>query len=253
MIGRLFERLRGPGGAPAPMPEPDRLTYAVGDVHGRADLLLDLLGRIAEDATGRAGPARIVFVGDYVDRGPESAETLDILASLAAEAELDPVFLMGNHERMMLDFLGEPETGRRWLRVGGAETLASYGIAVDAAEEDPKALARHAAALSEAAAPHLAFLARLVPSHLSGTLFCTHAGADPQAPPDMQDEAALLWGDSDFRRRPRADGLWTVHGHFVVPEPELHPGRIAIDTGAWFTDRLTAARIGGGEVAFLST
>ena len=253
MIRTLIARWQARGAATPAPPDPADLLYVVGDVHGRTDLLLALLERIADDAAGRATPARLVFLGDYVDRGPDTAGTLEVLADLPGACELAPVFLMGNHERMLLDFLADPAAGPRWLRAGGDATLASFALSPPGDTDEPEAWAVLRDGLAGALALRRGFLAGLRAQYLSGNVLCSHAGGDPALAPEAQGEAALLWGRAPEPGRARADGLWSVSGHVIVPEPEMRPGRICIDTGAWFTDRLTAARIAAGEVAFLST
>jgi len=225
--------------------------YAIGDVHGRHDLLARLLDRIFDDAAGFQTPPKIVFLGDYIDRGENSRDTVDLLIALTERTEAETVFLMGNHEQMLLSFLRDPASGPRWLRNGGLQTLVSYGVGgpMDLREDGEGLRLREA--LIEALGPHLGFIEGLRVSHHAGNLFFAHAGADPAVPTDEQDIATLLWGCKSFRTTNRDDGVWVVHGHFVVDQPAAEHGRIAVDTGAYFSDRLTAARIAGGEVAFL--
>jgi serine/threonine protein phosphatase 1 len=237
------------------------LIYAVGDVHGRHDLLIRLLDRIFEDAADRRETPKIVFMGDYIDRGENARATIDLLISLAERTEAVTVFLMGNHEQMLLRFLRDPASGERWLRYGGLQTLMSYGVGgagnlsygVGGAgnlRAEGEGL-RIRGALVEALGPHLGFIEGLRVSHHAGNLFFAHAGADPAVPTDEQDVSTLLWGCDSFRTTDRGDGTWVVHGHFVVEQPAAERGRIAVDTGAYFSDRLTAARIADGEVSFL--
>ncbi|HUF55805.1 MAG TPA: metallophosphoesterase [Thermohalobaculum sp.] len=250
MLGFLFGRKQASGGAvfDAPLASAGPV-YAVGDVHGRADLLARLLARIDEDRAARGG-GEVVFLGDYIDRGDQSREVLDLVVGRAAGAE-PPVCLMGNHERMLLDFVDEPESGRRWLRFGGLQTLMSYGVKVLGQAGD---LTPARDALVEAMGPHLAFLkSRLDLSHRSGNVLFVHAAADPAAEPGNQPEETLLWGAPGFESTPRADGVWVVHGHTVVSSPRAVAGRIAVDTGAYFSGRLTAARIDGAGLDFFST
>ncbi len=232
------------------------MIYAVGDVHGRHDLLERLLARIVEDfraSGGAPGPARVVFLGDYVDRGDGARETIAALRALAGGGDIAPLFLMGNHEEMLLRFLREPATGAHWVRNGGLQTLASYGIAPGGtfqSEEDAVAVRD---ALREAMGRDLDFLESLQLCHHAGNVFFAHAGADPDVPTDEQDVQTLLWGSRRFQETVRADGMWVVHGHFVVDHPAAENGRIAIDTGAYFSGRLTAARIAPGDVRFIQS
>jgi serine/threonine protein phosphatase 1 len=229
------------------------LTYAVGDVHGRYDLLARLVDRIFEDAASLGAPAKIVFLGDYIDRGEQSRETIDFLSSLARSAAAETVCLMGNHEQMLLKYLQDPETGSRWLRFGGLQTLMSYGVGeIATGRTQGKSFDLVRDALLDALGPHLSFIERLKLSHRAGNLLFAHAGADPALPPDEQEIDTLLWGCRRFWTRERSDGVWVVHGHFVVDRPSAERSRISLDTGAYFSGRLTAARITSGEVVFLS-
>jgi serine/threonine protein phosphatase 1 len=225
--------------------------YAVGDVHGRYDLLSRLLDRIFEDAKAFELTPKIVFLGDYIDRGENARDAVDLLLALADQTEVETVFLMGNHEQMLLGFLRDPALGSRWLRNGGLQTLMNYAVGSSGAVRTDSELLRLQRALIEALGPHLGFIEGLRLSHRDGNLFFSHAGADPALPTDEQDIATLLWGCESFRTTDRNDGVWVVHGHFVVERPVAERGRIAVDTGAYFSGRLTAARIVGGDVAFL--
>jgi serine/threonine protein phosphatase 1 len=225
--------------------------YAVGDIHGRYDLFSRLLDRILQDAAACELTPKIVFLGDYVDRGENARDTVDLLIALADQTEIETVFLMGNHEQMLLGFLRDPSLGPRWLQNGGLQTLASYRVGSAGNYRDAGEALNLRGALIEALGPHLGFFEGLRLSHHEGNLFFAHAGADPALPTDEQEIATLMWGCERFRRMDRDDGVWVVHGHYVVEEPVAERGRIAVDTGAYFSDRLTAARIAGGEVSFL--
>lgn len=223
----------------------------VGDVHGRADLLDRLLGRIA--ACCGAGQA-LVFVGDYIDRGDDSAAVLERLRTLQHDRPGEVICLIGNHEAMMLAFLEAPDAaGPLWLGNGGAHTLASFGIRPpDPAEAGALGRARDALRAALPAGTE-AWLRALPASHRSGNLFVAHAGANPHAPAEAQAEDDLLWGHPDFLEVPRSDGLWVAHGHTICAAPSAADGRIAVDTGAYATHRLTAALISQGDCRFLST
>lgn len=246
MLQFLSRRLSTAPAAPSAPVQPDGRVYAVGDVHGRADLLVRLLERIGGDLDRSEQPSTVVFLGDYVDRGDDSRTVLDLLIGFAARAPMPTVFLRGNHEEMLLDWLAEPRAECGWLRHGGRETLASYGISPLG---EPKAVRDR---LVRAMGDHLGFLERLELTWQSGNLLCVHAAAEPDMGPDEQPEDAVLWGCPDFLRRPRRDGLWVVHGHTIVSRPECVGGRIAVDTGACYTGTLTAARIQDGQVDFLT-
>lgn len=252
LLGSKRERRRAIARPEIEMPPiaPDRPVYAIGDLHGRVDLLAKLVEMILSECADHPAP-QLVFLGDYIDRGDRVRETLDLLLEIAAVPELSSVFLMGNHERMLLDFLADPVREARWLRVGGLQTCLSF--AVGAYETvSPAELARVQVELGAALVPYRALLERLVPLYLSGNVLFAHAAADPARPPEQQTEQALLWGHPDFERVPRHDGLWVVHGHRVVAEPRIERGRIAADTGAYFTGALTAAAIEAGSIRFLT-
>lgn len=217
---------------------PEEPFRVVGDVHGRVDLLSRVLTR--------PGPL-LVCVGDYVDRGPDSA---GVLRSLAART--DVTCLMGNHEEMMLAFLDDPvRHSARWLRHGGVQTLASFGLT---APQDPYAcdvLADLAGDLHAAIGEDLIDWLRHLPSSWrSGNVAVVHAAADPALSLDAQASETLRWGHPSFPKIPRRDGVWVVHGHVVVSEPRLRGRVVSIDTGAWATDRLTVAHVSPGELRF---
>ncbi|WP_170317852.1 metallophosphoesterase [Paroceanicella profunda] len=231
----------------------DRRIYAVGDVHGRSDLLLRLLETILADHTARTraeaqagSPARrlqLVLLGDYVDRGDHAREVLDMLATLRADTRDDGlVLLRGNHEAALLSFLGNPAGGAAWLTFGGRQTLGSYGITLGLHPQEAD-LATAAEALHAALGPHLGLLRETTLMHRSGDVIFAHAGIAPDLPLSAQPEQALLWGRSRFLEMPPPEGLVVVHGHYDAPEPVTGPGRICIDTGAYYTGRLTALRL----------
>jgi serine/threonine protein phosphatase 1 len=216
--------------------------------HGCDRLLGRLLDRVAE-----RGPARLVFVGDFVDRGEESAAVLVRLHRLA-HADRSAVFLRGNHEEMMLRFLDDPANrAGRWLRYGGLQTLASFGIGGMSESAGEAEALRARDSLAAALGPELLGWLRALPSRFSsGNLAVVHAGADPALPIAAQDDKVLLWGHPDFARRPRRDGTWVIHGHTVTDIVEPRDGRIGVDTGAFATGRLSAALIGPGKFEVLS-
>ncbi|NKX45458.1 metallophosphoesterase [Roseicyclus persicicus] len=254
---------RGPETPAAPaapdLPRPASTTYVVGDLHGRADLLelmLELIdGHIG--GTGSADP-QLVFVGDLVDHGPDSAGVVARLQELTRDFPDNVTCLMGNHERMMLDVLNDPVArGPRWLREGGGATLASYGIPTGALEAAAPARAwrEMAAGLDAALGPDTRDWLESRPlSWRSGNLWAVHAGADPARPMAEQTARVLLWGHPEFGSAPRGDDAWVAHGHVVLEAPVFAEGRIGVDTGAWSTGRLTAVAIrpDGGH-AFLQT
>ncbi len=225
-----------PHGAPQGPPRPEHPVAVIGDIHGRMDLLERLLDKLAAEAPD----ARPVFVGDYVDRGAESRAVLERLRALGSSATC----LMGNHEAMLLEFLDDTlERAGRWLRNGGRETLASYGV--DLAESpDIDALMAARDAFAEALSDGTERWLRARPLFWqTGNLLVNHAGPDPARPISAQQDDVFLWGHRRFLRDARRDGLWVAHGHWVRPDARAGDGRIAVDTGAWAFGRLSAALI----------
>lgn len=225
-------------------PEGTRI-YAIGDIHGRNDLLCELLTRIGEDDRGRATVARrvVVHLGDYVDRGPDSRGVIEHCVTWAHGA-FEPIFLLGNHEHIMLDFLDGGDVFDLWTMNGGDATLRSYGVTAAGAD----CRAELAAALP---ASHLAFLRRLWISVHLGDYFFVHAGIRPGVPLSGQTQNDMLWIREPFLDSRRDHGAVVVHGHSITASPTLRGNRIGIDTGAYRTGQLTALRLEGEQCALL--
>lgn len=233
-----------------PVPAPDDSFFAIGDVHGCLDLLRDLLDRIAE----QDAKAHVICLGDMVDRGEQSAGVLALLYAQVHAKGARFVCLRGNHEQMMLDAIDNPLAyGPNWLRNGGLQTLASFGVAGLSETARGDTLIQALAALQKALGPDQEQWLRTLPLvWRSGNICAVHAGADPARPIGAQSPDVLLWGHPDFARTPRADGIWIVHGHTIVPSAHVAPGRIAVDTGAYATQRLSAAYVAEGAVRFIT-
>jgi serine/threonine protein phosphatase 1 len=216
--------------------------YAIGDIHGRLDLLNRALSGI--DADLHACPATRaieVFVGDYVDRGPASREVLDRLIERANGHEM--VALKGNHERLLLDFLDEPEVLESWQHLGGLETLLSYGL-TPSIRNDREGQAKLAEKLNDVFPDaHRQFMKNLRLSFTCGDFFFAHAGVRPGIALPSQQEDDLLWIRDPFLSCKEGFGKVVVHGHTPVLEPEVECNRINIDTGAYVTGRLTCVVI----------
>lgn len=211
----------------------------VGDLHGRADLL--------ERFLRRAPDFPIVCVGDYVDRGDHSA---DVLRLLSERPEI--ACISGNHEDMMLNFIQNPaQNGGRWLRYGGLQTLASFAVTDVSEASRGQDLVKARNALVDAMGDKLlSWLTRLPTRWQSRNLTVVHAAADPDLPMNEQTKHCLHWGHPNFRKKTRTDGMWIAHGHTIVSEAHVDQGRIAIDTGAYATGKLTVALIGQGAIEF---
>jgi serine/threonine protein phosphatase 1 len=235
------------GGRSKPrLPEGTRV-YAVGDVHGRADLLDRVLSQIdahlSRDPVSR--PIE-VFLGDYVDRGPDSRRVIDLL--IRRRGKHETICLKGNHETYLLEFLKDPKVFDTWREYGGLETLSSYGVSPPLRPEpaERKQLARSFAKILPK--DHLRFLSQLTTTFTCGDFLFVHAGVLPGVPLNRQREEHLLWIRDDFLRTDYDFGKYIVHGHTPVEEPDIRPNRINIDTGAFATGRLTCLIIEGEEM-----
>lgn len=226
--------------------------YAIGDVHGRYDLLHALLAELRRDAEERAPGSvpRIILCGDYVDRGPDSARVLDAVTWLTRSAAVDVTVLDGNHEAMFRAFLDDPLTHTPWLRFGGRETLLSYGIAVPDDHEDAATLlALRDRVLDTMPAAHDRLLRALEPMAQAGDYAFVHAGVRPGVALADQTADDLLWIRGIFLDHPRPSAAVIVHGHtWTDDRAVVLPHRIGIDTGAYETGVLTAVRLCDAEV-----
>ncbi len=240
--------------APARTPEATRV-YAVGDIHGRADLVGRMHKMIRDDAATAAGVRKVVvYLGDYVDRGLFSREVIDLLLDRPL-AGFEAVHLKGNHEELMLAFLDDIQVGPTWLMNGGNATLRSYGVDTTVFDyDDAKGLEALQAEIG-AALPkrHLDFLNSLDLSHVEGDYLFVHAGVRPGVALDRQRAEDLMWIRAEFTESAADHGKVVVHGHTISWEPEPRDNRIGIDTGAFASGVLTCLVLEGEERQFLTT
>jgi serine/threonine protein phosphatase 1 len=190
--------------------------YAIGDIHGEREMLADLHRQIRRDAAQRPGEKRAVYVGDYIDRGPDSRGVVELL--MGNPLPFPAICLMGNHEDLCLN-----ASRADWLANGGVETERSYGGPV--------------------AGTHKAWMRALPTSWRSGRWFFAHAGIDPLVPLAEQDRETLLWIRQPFLSHagPMPEGVVVVHGHTPMRAPDIQPNRIGIDTGACYGGALSCA------------
>ena len=231
--------------APATLP-PDQRVYAIGDVHGCLDRLTAMHALIADDLAERpiAEPL-LVHLGDYVDRGTDSAGVIALLAERAAMPDVRTVNLMGNHEHMMLAAVasGEAEAVQLWLANGGAESLLSWGVPHSAQPKD------WASYLPGA---HLLFLRDLAVCHEAGGYLFVHAGVRPGVPLERQSRHDLMWIREPFLSSKGPLGAVVVHGHTPRQEPVVRPNRIGIDTGAVMGGVLTCVVLEADRLGFIT-
>lgn len=235
---------------------PDTLVYAIGDVHGRDDLLQRMLQGIADDARGRSATRRqLIYLGDYYSRGGQSMAVVDRVLDWRP-CGWDIVTLKGNHEQLIQRFLdGDCLAGRHWLDYGGLATLAEYGLHVDRATlSDRPALGElRERMLATLPLSHRDFLAQLRLSHREGDYFFAHAGVAPGVPLAQQSPRDLVWIRQRFLKSTVDHGAIVVHGHCIAPEPEIRPNRIGIDTGAYASGVLTCLVLQDTQRGLLQT
>ncbi len=249
----LLQRLLGKeaeDSSPPALPEGQRI-YAIGDIHGRADLLDEVTRVIAAHAArDPASEIMTIFLGDYVDRGPDSKGVLDRLSTGAFPTPV--IALLGNHELMMLEFLADPDAGARWGANGGLETLHSYGLDVRQFRTG-RGLSEMARAFRETLPEaHLTFLRSLRTSFSSGDYFFCHAGVRPGVPLEKQVQHDLLWIREEFLSFEKSHGKVIVHGHTPCMKPDVRANRINLDTGAYVSGLLTCLVLEGTSQRFFA-
>ncbi|MBV8061123.1 MAG: metallophosphoesterase [Alphaproteobacteria bacterium] len=227
--------------------------YAVGDIHGRQDLLSRLMEKIDADIAHSGKPSRIVFLGDYVDRGDRSREVVETLHTLSQSVR-DIVFLRGNHEDIMLRFIdGDDDVLEDWLHFGGTTTLGSYGINPFALDFQKGREALRDSMNSKIPAHHLSLLRDTVFSHSVDDYLFVHAGVDPTKTIQAQTPEDFMWSRRNFMRHTGTYGKIIVYGHTIHEEPEVTPHRIGIDTGAYASGTLTCVRLSDKTHHFITT
>jgi serine/threonine protein phosphatase 1 len=252
MLRRLFSSRPS---APAPSLPGDCVIYAVGDIHGRVDLLDRLHGKIAEDAAARPQSRKLlIYLGDYVDRGLESRQVLDRLIDPPRDG-LERILLKGNHEDAMLQFLDDTAIGVSWMGFGGDATLYSYGV--DVFGTPPEGVERldyiQQRLRNNMPDSHRDLLAGLRLWFTEGDYYFCHAGVRPGVALEAQNAQDLMWIRDEFLQHRKPFGKVVVHGHSIETQPVVAANRIGIDTGAFATGVLTALVLAGEERSFLAT
>ncbi|MBN8920261.1 MAG: serine/threonine protein phosphatase [Rhizobiales bacterium] len=235
-VGIPTDDLTRPTPGLARVPDDSRI-YAIGDLHGRADLLARMFERIDDDLARRpAERASEIYLGDYVDRGPDSRGVIALLLERATRRET--LCLQGNHEAIFQSFLHDPAVLSAWRKLGGTSTLESYGV-VGTEDVGPADMGRVRDELYERLPrAHLLWLQALRPCVVLGDFFFVHAGVRPGVPLNRQRIEDLLWIRQEFLEATCDFGKIIVHGHTPVAIPEVRRNRINLDTGAYLSERL---------------
>lgn len=229
--------------------DPGARIYAVGDLHGRHDLMMVMLERIVEDFESRRDGRRceIVFLGDYVDRGDNPRLVIDALMQISSNIGAGVVALRGNHEAALLDFIDAPVRNSAWLGFGALQTIADYGVAMPPRTPSETNLIDLRDALEAAMGDHLKFLRALPLHRTSGDVIFVHAGIAAGDGETLRNERVMMWGDSASDPDWPVPGKLIVHGHYDAPSLVDRPGRICVDTGAYYSGQLTAAVLDEGH------
>ncbi|MCM2288308.1 MAG: metallophosphoesterase [Sulfuritalea sp.] len=232
------------------------LIYAIGDLHGRLDLLDDMHRRIEADARRRPAPRKlVVYLGDYVSRGADSPRVVERVIEWLPDG-FERVTLKGNHEDLLLRFIdGDIAAGAHWFDYGGLDTLAAYGVAIaDPLARDPASVVKLRESLAAALPPsHLAFFRALGVRHRAGDYCFVHGGIRPGIALDEQSDHDCMWIRRSFLDSEADHGAIIVHGHSISPQPVVRHNRIGIDTGAYRSGILTCLVLDGESRSFLQT
>lgn len=220
--------------------ESDRRIYCVGDIHGRLDLAQAVCQRIQQHLQAYSGRSTVVFLGDYVDRGPHSKQLIDFFLTRPF-ADLETIYLIGNHEQTLLQFIYGSDVGNalEWFRFGGLATLQSYGVSLKGIPTAKDVGALRQAFAEKCPDAHRIFYQSLQLSYVAGDYFFVHAGVRPRLALEKQTEADLLWIRDEFINSEYDHGKIIVHGHTVTEEPVFKPNRIGLDTGAYSSGKLS--------------
>ena len=234
-------------------PDGTRL-YVIGDIHGRLDLLSEMLGLIVADASDAGDlDKHIIYLGDYVDRGMESREVIDVLIS-DQPFGFEKSYLKGNHEDAMIQFLDGDNDGSMWLQFGGIATMASYGVFLhDEGSRDDRLMEAREQLMDRLPEDHLTFLRLLENSIGFGDYFFVHAGIRPGVPLDAQTPQDLMWIRERFLNSNADHGKIVVHGHTISDSPVVRANRIGIDTGAYASGCLTCLVLEDNDIRFIQT
>lgn len=237
----LFKTIFGANRLPQvePMCPPNTRIYSIGDIHGCEDLLRQLQALIIEDSSNYSGHKKIIYLGDYIDRGEFSKQVIELLVAHPLPG-FESIYLRGNHEQSLLDFLVEPDIGRSWFNYGGLQTLVSYGVKfnkIPTSKDDLKAL--QSDLNNQIPSTHLAFYNNTVSYHESGHYYFVHAGVKPGLSLAKQQTSNQLWIREEFISYTKPFEKIIVHGHTCSEQADFKINRIGIDTCAYASGKLT--------------
>ncbi len=234
------------------VPEHTRV-YCIGDIHGRYDLLIALHNKIVLDSEGFSGKKLLIYLGDYIDRGLYSKEVVDLLLTQPVEG-FEAIYLRGNHEQVLLDFLNlDPNIASQWFNFGGLATVFSYGLAIKGIPvgDDLKQIQQDL--INKIPTEHISFYSHLQHSFEYGDYFFVHAGVKPKVALSHQSKLDMMWIREEFLNSKFCHPKMIVHGHSVSKLPIVLSNRIGIDTGAYYSDILTCLILEGENKRFLAT
>ena len=253
MFSRISQKLRNsPSENVVPYIPHNQRVYGIGHIHGRADLLDELHQKILRDSEEYQGHKTVVYLGDYIDRGEQSRQVIEMLLANPL-AGFESVYLKGNHEKVLLDFIEYPEAAVAWLTFGGREALKSYGIE---SEHFPVGLEVHELARQfdrKLPQKHRTFIGSGLENWQCGNYYFVHAGIRPGIALEEQSIEDKLWIRDEFLHSSKNHGKIIVHGHSITSEPEIKPNRIGIDTGAFTSGVLTCLVLEQDKQRFLQT
>ncbi|WP_428355908.1 metallophosphoesterase family protein [Methyloprofundus sp.] len=237
---------------PWALPDNTRV-YCIGDIHGRDDLLKNIHDEILADASDYSGKVVVIYLGDYIDRGLHSKKVIDLLLSKPLP-DFESIYLRGNHEQVLLDFLYvDANIATQWFSYGGQSTVLSYGVSMQGIPFGEKLIQLQQDLADKIPTEHMSFYNYLQYSYEVGDYFFVHAGVKPKVALKRQSELVKMWIREEFLNSNYRFEKMIVHGHSVVDEPAVLPNRIGIDTGAYVSGVLTCLVLEGEDKRFLAT
>lgn len=231
---------------------PYQRIYCIGDIHGRLDLLKQIHQAILADAGAYPHAISVLYIGDYVDRGSQSMQVIDYLLSEPLP-DFESIFLLGNHEQVLLEFLHDPMSAANWFNFGGLSTLVSYDVKITGIPRLEQLNDLSLAFQEKIPESHLKFFQQLLTCYEKDGYYFVHAGVLPGVKLKNQRPEDMLWIRDKFLDNTRFHGKVIVHGHSITDSPVVYANRIGIDTGAYSSGILSCLVLEGEERRFLST